>query len=158
MLKVGDFIAHFSLPDQDGDIHTDQDYLGKWLLVYFYPKDDTPGCTAEACGFRDHFSQLKQQGIEVVGISKDPVKSHRKFVKKYELPFTLLADPELVTIKSFGAHIKKTFYGIERDWTKRVSFLIDPKGVVKKVYPDVDSSPEKHAEEVLIDWHALTNE
>lgn len=153
VLHVGSQIPVFSIPDQNGEIRSDADFRGKWLVVYFYPKDDTPGCTTEACSFRDNFLELKEKGIEVVGISKDSVKSHKKFVDKYQLPFTLLANPDLDIIKAFGAWGKRKFWGREFSGILRTTFLIDPKGVVKKVYESV--TPADHAKEILADWKSL---
>lgn len=149
MLKAGDKIPSFSLANQDGKLFTNEDFKGKWLVVYFYPKDDTPGCTKEACSFRDNFSILKKEGVEIIGISKDTVRSHKKFAQKYELPFTLLADPELGIIKGFGVWAKKKFWGREYDGILRTTFLIDPEGVIKKVYEDVN--PDDHALQILND-------
>ncbi|MBP9815708.1 peroxiredoxin [Candidatus Woesebacteria bacterium] len=132
---------NFELLDQDNVIHTLSDYAGSWLLVYFYPKDDTPGCTKEACAFRDMSSEFAKRGIKVVGISKDTVTSHRKFADKFELPFTLLSDPEKTTIQAYNA------------WGERKSFLIDPQGNIVKEYPKV--TPDQHAEEILTDFDAL---
>lgn len=150
MLTVGDEIPEFSLPDQDGKFLTKNDFKGNWLVVFFYPKDDTPGCTKEACSFRDNFSVLKANDIEVVGISKDNARSHKKFALKYQLPFTLLADPELGIIKAFGVWARKKFWGREYDGILRTTFLINPSGVIKKVYENVE--PSDHALEILKDW------
>jgi peroxiredoxin Q/BCP len=138
MLAVSISAPDFSLPDQDGTMHALQDYKGKWLLVYFYPKDDTPGCTAEACSMRDHYAGLKEL-VTILGISSDSVESHKKFAEKYHLPFTILADPEKKVIKAYEAD-----GGL---FTKRVSYLINPEGMIVKVYPKV--KPEQHAEEIL---------
>jgi peroxiredoxin Q/BCP len=131
---------NFELKDQDNIVHTLSSYRGKWLVVYFYPEDDTPGCTKEACGFRDMTEEFKKRGVEVVGISKDTVKSHKKFVEKYALPFTLLSDPTLKTIEAFGAWGESTL---------RNSYLIDPEGNIVKEYLRV--TPETHPEEILRD-------
>ena len=140
----------FSLPDQTGKIHTSDEYKGKWLLVYFYPKDDTPGCTKEACSFRDNFAQFSQNNLIIIGISKDSVKSHQKFQEKYHLPFTLLSDESTDTIQTFGVWGKKKFLGKEFTGIMRTSFLIDPKGKVVKVYENV--KPNEHAQEILKDF------
>jgi peroxiredoxin Q/BCP len=144
MLNIGDTAPAWTAQDQDGKSHASAEYAGKWLLLYFYPKDDTPGCTAEACGFRDQYDKLKNR-ITVVGISSDSTDSHNEFAKKYSLPFTLLADPDHVIIKAFGAD------GIFLP--KRVSFLIDPQGVIKKIYHSFDT--KNHAEEILKDLDVL---
>ncbi|MCE9586157.1 thioredoxin-dependent thiol peroxidase [Candidatus Uhrbacteria bacterium] len=149
MLKQGAKAPDFTLPDQDGNMHSLKEQKGKWTLVYFYPKDDTPGCTVEACTIRDNYGAFKKMGITVWGISADPVKKHAKFAVKYDLPFTLLADEEKKVIKAFGVWGKKKFMGREYMGIFRVSFLIDDKGKIAKVYEEV--KPAKHAEEVLAD-------
>ncbi len=152
-LKVGDKAPGFELPDQDGKLHTLKEYAGKFVLLYFYPKDDTPGCTKEACTIRDNYGAFKKAGIVVLGASVDPVKKHKKFVEKYDLPFTLLADEEKTLVNDYGVWGKKKFMGREYMGIKRWSFLIDPKGKIAKVYEDV--KPADHAEEVLADVNAL---
>lgn len=132
------------------------DYLGKWVALYFYPKDDTPGCTVEACSFRDRFSELKRAGIVVLGISVDPVRRHAKFAEKYSLPFTLLADEEKIVVEKYGVWAKKKFMGREYMGTLRMTFLIDPVGKIAKVYEHV--RPDAHAEEVLADVKAFEGE
>lgn len=145
---------NFSLLDQNGKIHKLADYRGQWVLVYFYPKDDTPGCTKEACAIRDNFPAFKKLGIQVFGISADSEKSHQKFIDKYALPFTLLSDPDKKVIKEWGVWQKKKFMGKEYMGIARTSFLIDPKGKVAKVYEKV--KPEVHASEVLQDLSELS--
>ena len=149
MLEINTKAPEFSLPDQNGKLHKLSDYLGRWLLVYFYPKDDTAGCTKEACGFRDSFSGLKKAGVVVLGVSIDPVKKHAKFVEKYELPFTLLSDETKLVVEQYGVWGKKKFMGREYMGTNRVTFLIDPKGVIAKVYEKV--KPDNHAQEIIKD-------
>ena len=149
MITIDQPAPTFSLPDQDGNIRTNEEFKGKWLVVYFYPKDDTPGCTKEACSFRDNSHLLTEKGVAVVGISKDSVKSHKKFVEKYHLPFTLLSDPEHQVIESFGAWGQKTFWGRKYDGIFRNTYLIDPKGIVRKIYENV--KPDEHAVEILKD-------
>ncbi len=144
----------FTLPDQNNQQHSLSDYHGKWLVVYFYPKDDTTGCTKEACSFRDGRQALLDKGIEVVGISKDSVASHKKFVDKYHLNFTLLADPGLETIKAYGAWGTKKLYGREYEGTLRNTYLINPEGEIVKTYQKV--SPADHAAEILKDFEGLT--
>jgi peroxiredoxin Q/BCP len=146
---VGDAAPDFRLQDQNGDWHALADYHGTWLAVYFYPKDDTPGCTTEACNFRDNIYAFRAIGAEVVGISVDDVDSHKEFEQKYELPFTLLAD--------VGGEVSKT-YGVLRDWklmkiADRQSFLVNPDGIIVRHYDDVD--PETHTQHVLEDIQAL---
>ena len=137
----------FSLPDQNGHLCALADFFGKWVVLYFYPKDDTPGCTKEACGFRDGFARFKQAGIVVLGVSADSVKKHAKFVEKYELPFLLLADENRVVVEQYGVWAKKKFMGREYMGILRATFLIDPEGKIAKIYENV--KPEEHAEEVL---------
>ena len=149
---VGNPAPGFKLQDQNGDWHELGDYRGSWLAVYFYPKDDTPGCTTEACNFRDNIYAFKAIGAAVVGISVDDVESHKDFSDKYRLPFVILADENGETA---GA------YGVLRDWkllkiAARQSFLIDPAGNVAKHYEDVD--PETHTQQVLQDLEALMQE
>ncbi len=148
-LSPGQKAPSFSLPDQNGQQHSLRDYLGKYLLIYFYPKDDTPGCTKEACGIRDSFADFRKAGIEVLGISADPVNKHAAFVKKYSLPFTLLSDESKQTIESYGAWGKKKFMGREYEGILRISYLIDKEGIIIKLYDKV--KPELHAAEVLND-------
>ena len=153
--RVGDRAPDITLLDQDGTTRSLADQRGKWVLVYFYPRDDTPGCTVEACGLRDAASRYAKAGIEVFGISADSVKSHRKFADKHQLPFTLLADEEKTVIRSYGAWGKKKFMGREFDGILRQSFLVDPQGKVAQVYAQV--KPEQHAEEVLADVARLAS-
>ena len=148
-LQVGSAAPGFRLQDQNGEWHDLADYRGKWLAVYFYPKDDTPGCTTEACSFRDNIYAFKEIGAEVIGISVDDVDSHKAFASKYKLPFTILAD---VGGKTSDA------YGVLRDYklmqvASRQSFLVNPDGIMVKHYEDVD--PESHTEQVLTDLKAL---
>ena len=139
----------FSLPDQDGITHTLAQYRGKWVIVYFYPKDATPGCTKEACTFRDGREFLQNAGAVVLGVSKDSVASHKKFALKHNLDFTLLSDESTETIKAYGSWGKKKFMGREYDGIKRNTYLIDPSGDIIKVYENVN--PISHAGEVFKD-------
>lgn len=141
----------FRLLDQDGKEHTLEDYNGKWTLIYFYPKDDTPGCTVEACSFRDGFKMFADKGVQIIGISKDSVKSHKKFATKFNLNFPLLADESKETIKAFGAWTERGFMG--RPGIVRNSYLINPAGEIVKEYIKV--KPELHAAEILKDLEAL---
>lgn len=134
----------FNLPDQNGKLHQLSDYAGRWLIVYFYPKDDTPGCTKEACNFRDNLSEYYKRDVSVVGISKDSVASHEKFAKKYDLNFTILSDESLETIKAFGAWGNKVL---------RNTYLINPEGEIVKTYEDV--KPETHSAEILSDFSSF---
>ncbi len=135
-------------------MHTLKDYAGKWVVLYFYPKDDTPGCTVEACQFRDNFPKFKRSKAVVLGVSVDAVKKHAKFVTKYELPFTLLADEEKKVVELYGVWAKKKFMGREYMGILRTSFLINPEGKIAKVYEDV--KPAEHALEVLLDIKELS--
>lgn len=141
MLQPQTLAPAFSLRAQDGQTYSLEQFRGKHTLLYFYPKDDTPGCTKEACSIRDQFSEFGILGIVVLGVSADSVESHKAFVEKYHLPFLLLADETKETIKAYEAD------GLL--FTKRVSYLIDPQGMIAKVYPDVD--PASHAAQILED-------
>ena len=139
----------FSLPDQNNKTHKLSDYRGQWMLLYFYPKDDTPGCTKEACAIRDNFPSFRKLNIKVFGVSLDSVRSHKKFSEKYNLPFTLLADEKKEVVKKYGVWGMKKMMGREYQGTRRTSFLIDPKGKIAKIYKNV--KPEIHAEEIFED-------
>lgn len=149
MPSVGQQAPDFTLPDQDGVMHALSEYKGKWVLLYFYPKDNTPGCTIEACTIRDQFKDFTKIDAVVLGVSTDSVKSHKKFADGFNLPFTLLADENKEVVGSYGVFGEKKMMGRTYMGTKRTSFLIDPSGKVAKVYEKV--KPEKHAEEVLAD-------
>lgn len=151
--QVGAKAPAWKLLDQSGNEHSLSDYKGSWVVLYFYPKDDTPGCTKEACSFRDALPKFKKMDARVFGVSVDPVKAHAKFADKYQLSFTLLSDPEKKTVQEYGVWGKKKFMGREYMGTMRTSFLIDPQGKIAKVYERV--KPETHAEEVLQDLQAL---
>jgi peroxiredoxin Q/BCP len=152
-LSVGDKAPGFEAPDQDGKMRALFEYAGKTVVLYFYPKDDTPGCTAEACSIRDHWGAFKKAGVAVLGVSVDPARKHKKFVEKYDLPFTLLSDENKTIVGAYGVWGKKKFMGREYMGTKRWSFLIGPDGKIAKIYEDV--KPAEHAEEVLLDARAL---
>lgn len=156
MLKIGRKAPSFSLVDQHEVTHTLKAQAGKWVLLYFYPKDDTPGCTKEACMIAEVFKDFKRQGVTVFGVSKDSPKSHKKFVEKYNLPFTLLSDPEMTMMDKYGALVMKKMYGKDVRGTNRISYLIDPAGKIAKVYPNVD--PANHALELLSDIKLLKKE
>ena len=147
--KVGDSAPDFRLQDQNGDWHQLEDYRGKWLAIYFYPRDDTPGCTTEACNFRDNLYLFRRIGAEVVGISLDDVESHKAFADKYKLPFTLLADTSGETVTAYGTMRDLLVTRVAR----RESFLIDPNGLIAKHYAKVD--PDTHTDEVLADLERL---
>jgi peroxiredoxin Q/BCP len=146
-LKEGDQAPSFTVNTNGGGKISLADYIGKNVILYFYPKDDTPGCTKEACAFRDHFADFKKQGAVVLGVSTDPVKSHDKFVEKFKLPFTLLADEDRKIVEAYGVWGQKSFMGRKYLGTHRVTFLIGPDGKIRKIWPKV--KPEEHAEEVL---------
>jgi thioredoxin-dependent peroxiredoxin len=147
--QEGTLAPQFTLTDQDGRAHSLSQYLGKQVLLYFYPKDDTPGCTTEACTIRDNFTEFEKLGMVVLGVSKDDEKKHKKFQEKYSLPFTLLADTEGIVCQAYGVWQSKKFMGKEYMGIQRVSFLIDEEGKIKKVYETV--KPAVHATEVLED-------
>jgi peroxiredoxin Q/BCP len=138
----------FSLQGSDGKTHSLEDYKGKTVVLYFYPKDDTPGCTKEACGFRDLGGSLKKAGAVVLGVSKDGVDSHNKFAAKYKLPFTLLSDPKTEVMKKYGAFGKKLMYGKTVEGTIRSTVVIGPRGEVIKHWPAVRKA-EAHPGEVV---------
>lgn len=151
--QLGSVAPEFTLPDQHGTPHSLADYRGSWILLYFYPKDDTPGCTIEACTIRDQFKEFTRIGAVVLGVSIDTVASHKKFAITYELPFTLLADEFKEVVGRYGVFGEKKFMGRVYMGTIRTSFLIDPSGIIRKVYPKV--KPETHAAEVIADLAAL---
>ena len=146
-LKEGDKAPDFAVNDGEGKTVRLKDLKGKKFVLYFYPKDDTPGCTKEACSFRDSWSKFKRRGIEVFGVSLDSEKSHQKFTEKYSLPFRLLADTDRKLSESYGTYGQKKFMGREYMGNHRMTFLIDEKGRIKKIFEKV--KPEDHAEEVL---------
>lgn len=147
--KTGTKAPDFTLPDQDGVEHTLSSYQGRRVLLYFYPKDDTTGCTKEACAIRDSFPQFNSTKAVVLGVSPDSIKSHKRFAEKYNLPFTLLADEGHKIADLYGVWGRKKFMGREYDGILRTSFLITPDGKIAKVYEKV--KPEQHAAEVLAD-------
>lgn len=147
MLEAGQKAPDFALPDQDGTITSLSQFRGKKVVIYFYPKDDTPGCTKEACSFRDNYQALQDAGAVVLGVSADDSKSHGKFREKYSLPFPLLADTEKSMIQAYGAWGVKKMYGKEYEGIMRSTVIVDEEGTVMKVYPKV--KPDEHAQEVL---------
>jgi len=147
MLKEGSTAPAFKTKDANGQTVSLKDLRGQRVVLYFYPKDDTPGCTKEACSFRDAFSQYKKKGIAVLGVSPDNEASHQKFVTKYKLPFTLLADTDKSIAEAYGVWGEKKFMGRTYMGVHRTTFLIDEKGKIKKIFEKV--KPEDHANEVL---------
>jgi len=146
-LKEGDKAPDFAVNDAEGKRVRLKDLRGKKVVLYFYPKDDTPGCTKEACSFRDSFAQFKKRGIEVLGVSLDSERSHQKFIGKYDLPFRLLADTERAISEGYGTYGEKKFMGRTYMGNHRMTFLIDEEGKIKKIFSKV--KPEDHAAEVL---------
>ena len=147
MLKIGDKMPHFEVVDQDGKIVTSNDLLGRKTIIYFYPKDNTSGCTAEACNLRDNHQALIAKGYNVVGVSKDSVASHRKFIDKFELPFTLLADTSTQMQQAFGVWAEKSLYGRKYMGTLRRTFIFDEQGILTEIIEKVDT--KNHAEQIL---------
>ena len=147
MLKEGSTAPAFKTNDANGETIALKDLRGQKVVLYFYPKDDTPGCTKEACSFRDAFAKFKKKGIAVLGVSPDNEKSHLKFVTKYQLPFTLLADTDRAIAEAYGVWGEKKFMGRKYMGVHRTTFLIDEKGKIKKIFEKV--KPEDHANEVL---------
>ncbi len=146
MLQKGSQAPQFQSIDQEGKSHSITDYAGKWLLLYFYPEDDTSGCTKEACMIRDSFQDFRDKGISVLGVSSDNQESHANFAQKYSLPFSLLVDSDKTILRAYQALA-------DNGDTLRTSYLINPEGVIAKVYIDVQ--PEIHAEEILRDFEAI---
>jgi peroxiredoxin Q/BCP len=147
-LKEGDVAPEFSAATNGGAKISLADFKGRNVILYFYPKDDTSGCTKEACAFSDHFAEFKKRGAVVLGVSTDPVKLHDKFVEKFKLPFTLLADEDKKIVEAYGVWGEKSFMGRKYPGTHRVTFLIGPDGRIEKIWPQV--KPEEHAAEVLV--------
>jgi len=146
-LKEGDAAPGFTAATNGGGKISLADFKGQNVILYFYPKDDTPGCTKEACAFRDGFSEFKKRGAVILGVSTDSAKAHDKFVEKYKLPFPLLVDEDKKIVEAYGVWGEKTFMGRKYMGTLRVTFLIGPDGRIKKIWPQV--KPEEHAAEVL---------
>ena len=146
-MKEKDIAPDFALKDQDGKTHKLSDYKGKKIVLYFYPKDDTPGCTKEACDFRDDFSLIKKKNAVILGMSADDENSHQKFIKKYSLPFTLLSDPDKKILQKYGVWKEKSMYGKTYMGIERTTIIIDEKGRIQKIFPKV--SVDGHSKEVL---------
>ncbi len=150
-IKNNQSAPEFSLPDEKGKYHKLTDFRGKYLVLYFYPKDDTPGCTKEACNFRDDYSVYKTADLEIIGISPDSSESHAKFKDKYSLPFLLLADKDHKVCNLYGVWGKKKFMGREFDGVLRTTFLIDKEGKIIKTFEGV--KPAEHSQEVLAEFN-----
>lgn len=140
LLEAGTKAPDFSLPDQDGNMVSLQDFKGQKVILYFYPKDNTPGCTKQACNFGELFPQIREKGAVVLGVSKDSVASHKKFQEKYHLPFTLLSDPELTVIQAYGVWQEKNMYGKKTMGVARSTYLIDEAGVIVKAFGKVKAA------------------
>ncbi len=151
-LEAGQPAPDFEAPTQDGSTLRLSDYRGQWVALYFYPKDDTPGCTKQACSLRDGYRQLQDAGIAVIGVSEDDVDSHERFAEKYDLPFPLVADPEHEILNAYGVYGERKMYGKTFMGTARTTYLIDPDGVIRHVFkrPKTDA----HAEEILEKFEA----
>lgn len=147
MLKTGDKMPYFEVQDQDGNKFSSDRLLGRKTIIYFYPKDNTSGCTAEACNLRDNYSRLVAEGYNVVGISKDSVKSHKNFATKYDLPFTLLSDTSTEILQAFGAWGEKKMYGKTTMGTIRKTFIFDEAGILVRIIEKVDT--KEHASQIL---------
>lgn len=150
MLEIGSVAPDFTLPDQNGDMHSLSDYKGKKVILYFYPKDNTPGCTKQACSFGELMPQFKEKGAVILGVSKDSVASHKKFEEKYGLPFTLLSDTERTVIEAYDVWKEKKNYGKVSMGVVRTTYLIDEKGIIEKAFGNVKAAenPAKMLEEL----------
>ena len=146
-MNIGDIAPDFSLQDKNGNQVRLSDFAGKKVVLYFYPKDNTPGCTRQACAFAAAYDEFKKRNIAVIGISKDSIESHRKFAEKHNLPFILLADPELQAIQAYGVWQKKKLYGKVSMGVVRTTFIIDENGNIERIMPKV--KPDTNAEEIL---------
>lgn len=147
MLAAGDKVPDIAVNDQDGNPVSLTQFKGKKVVLYFYPKDQTPGCTAEACNLRDNYKLLKKQGYEVVGISADSEKSHKKFIEREKLPFMLLADTDKKLHDAFGTWVEKSMYGRKYMGTARITFIINEKGIIEEVIEKVNT--KEHASQIL---------
>ena len=146
-LNIGDKAPDFAIPDQDGIVHKLSDYQGRKLVIYFYPKDDTPGCTAQACNLRDNYYALRQKGYEIIGVSVDDEKSHQKFIQKFELPFTLLSDTDKKMVEDYGVWQEKSMYGRKYMGTMRYTFIIGKDGIIEDIITKVDT--KDHAAQLV---------
>lgn len=150
-LKVGDQAPAFSAKDQNGELIKLTDFRGKKIILFFYPKDNTPGCTAEACNFRDHYQSLKNEGFEVIGVSVDGEKSHQRFISKHELPYTLLADEDKKVVEAYQVWIEKSMFGRKYMGTARKTFVIDEKGIIQHIIEKVNTkNATEQIREILV--------
>lgn len=147
MLNIGDKAPEFTLSDKDGNMVSLKDFNGKKVVLYFYPKDNTPGCTRQACAFKDNFSEFEKRNVVVIGISKDSTASHQKFAAKYELPFILLSDPETEVIQAYDVWKEKKLYGKVSMGVVRSTYIIDENGIIEKTMPKV--KPDTNAGEII---------
>lgn len=154
-LQEGDKAPAFKGIDQNGNTVSLADFKGKKVVLYFYPEDDTPTCTVQACNLRDHYGLLKKEGFEVLGVSPDEAKKHKKFEAKYNLPFTLLADPEHRIIDKYGVWDEKQLYGRKYMGILRTTFVLDEKGIIRKIF--LRPKNKQHAEEVITAWKEIAN-
>lgn len=138
-LKEGDLAPKFTAKDQNGNTISLSDLADKDVILYFYPKDDTPGCTAQACSFRDNYQSLQDKGFTVIGVSTDDEASHQKFISKYDLPFTLISDTDKSIVEAYGVWVEKNMYGKKYMGTARKTFIIDKNGIIKKIIDKVDT-------------------
>ena len=153
ILQEGDKAPAFKGMDQNGNPVSLSDYQGHKLILYFYPQDDTPTCTVQACNLRDNFALLKKEGFTILGVSPDEIEKHKKFESKYQLPFTLLADPKHVIIDKYGVWGEKQLYGRKYMGLHRTTFLIDEKGIIRKIF--LRPKNKQHAEEIVKAWKEL---
>ncbi len=147
MLSIGSIAPQFSLPDKDGNVISLSDFIGKKVVVYFYPKDNTPGCSRQACAFKGAYKPLRDKNTVVIGISKDSIASHKNFIEKYDLPFILLSDTEKTAITAYGAWQEKKMYGKNSFGVVRCTYIINEEGKVEKVFPK--ANPDTNAMEIL---------
>ena len=147
MLEAGTKAPDFELPDQNGELHKLSEYLGKKVILYFYPKDNTPGCTKQACGYSERYPQFMEKGAVILGVSKDSVASHKRFEEKYGLAFTLLSDPERTVIEAYDVWKEKKLYGKVSMGTVRSTYVIDEQGIITAALPKV--KPDTNAQEIL---------
>lgn len=146
-LTAGELAPDFQATDQNGETVSLSEYRGRKVVLYFYPKDDTPGCTAEACNLRDNYQSLQEQGFQILGVSIDDVQSHEHFARKHDLPFRLVADPEMSIVQQYGVYGEKNSFGKKKMGTKRTTFVIDEQGYIEHIFRQVKS--DNHAQQIL---------